>query len=83
MLIDDRGWNTRRSQYELTTNFATGADFLDCSNTGPFLEWLKNTPIFLPSVSRLDKFGIQYPFYTYYRALLTRLQLKDHNSSYL
>lgn len=34
---------------DLRTNFVTNTHLVECSNSGPFLEGLKNTPIFLPS----------------------------------
>jgi len=44
------------------TNFVTDTHLVECSDTGPFLEGLKNTPIFLPSTLCSTKFRLYAPF---------------------
>ena len=46
------------------TNFVTDTHLVECSDTGPFLEGLKNTPIFLPSTLCSTKFRLYAHFYT-------------------
>jgi hypothetical protein len=53
------------------TNFVIDTHVVECSDTGPFLEGLKNTPIFLPSALCSSRFRLYPHFYTYYRTLLT------------